>query len=69
MTDTWSENLVARHRKGGSPLPPAARDIHANTARSVRASGRGRHLVAERGWPRRAVVVKPFWAPGRRGLD
>lgn len=27
------------------------------------------HLVRERGWPRRAVVVKPFWTPGRRGLD
>lgn len=28
-----------------------------------------RHLTAERGWPRTAVIVKPFWAPGRRGLD
>ncbi|HWC82701.1 MAG TPA: siderophore-interacting protein [Pseudonocardiaceae bacterium] len=28
-----------------------------------------RHLVAERGWPRRSVLVKPFWAPGRRGMD
>jgi NADPH-dependent ferric siderophore reductase len=28
-----------------------------------------RHLVSERGWPRSAVVVKPFWTPGRRGLD
>lgn len=27
------------------------------------------HLVRERGWPRRAVVVKPFWSPGRRGMD
>ncbi|GLW98416.1 siderophore-interacting protein [Microtetraspora sp. NBRC 16547] len=27
------------------------------------------HLVHERGWSRRAVVVKPFWAPGRRGMD
>ena len=28
-----------------------------------------RHLVDERGWPRRAVLVTPFWAPGRRGLE
>ncbi|GIG86435.1 siderophore-interacting protein [Plantactinospora endophytica] len=27
------------------------------------------HLVRDRGWARRQVVVKPFWAPGRRGLD
>jgi NADPH-dependent ferric siderophore reductase len=28
-----------------------------------------RHLVTDRGWPRRAIVMKPFWTPGRRGLD
>lgn len=28
-----------------------------------------RHLIAERGWPRASVVVKPFWTPGKRGLD
>lgn len=27
------------------------------------------HLVNDRGWPRRAVLTKPFWTPGRRGLD
>ena len=27
------------------------------------------HLVSERGWPRRTVLTKPFWAPGRKGLD
>ncbi|QSB16553.1 siderophore-interacting protein [Natronosporangium hydrolyticum] len=25
-------------------------------------------LVRDRGWPRSAVVVKPFWAAGKRGL-
>ncbi|APU15999.1 MULTISPECIES: siderophore-interacting protein [Actinoalloteichus] len=25
-------------------------------------------LVRERGWPRTAIKVKPFWAPGKRGL-
>lgn len=27
------------------------------------------HLVKERGWPRRSVLTKPFWTPGRRGMD
>ena len=27
------------------------------------------HLVAERGWPRQAIRTKPFWTPGKRGLD
>jgi NADPH-dependent ferric siderophore reductase len=28
-----------------------------------------RHLVADRGWPRQAIRSKPFWTPGKRGLD
>jgi NADPH-dependent ferric siderophore reductase len=36
----------------------------ARTCQAVR-----RHLTHDRGWPRRATVVKPFWAPGRTGLD
>jgi NADPH-dependent ferric siderophore reductase len=28
-----------------------------------------RHLVEERGWPRQAIVTKPFWTPGKRGLE
>jgi NADPH-dependent ferric siderophore reductase len=28
-----------------------------------------RHLVEERNWPRRSVRTKPFWTPGRKGLD
>jgi NADPH-dependent ferric siderophore reductase len=27
------------------------------------------HLVRERGWPRRSVLTKPFWTPGRKGLE
>jgi len=27
------------------------------------------HLTHERGWPRRTVRVKPFWARGRKGLE
>ncbi|MFJ4657021.1 siderophore-interacting protein [Nocardia sp. NPDC088792] len=28
-----------------------------------------KHLVQERNWPRRAIITKPFWTPGRRGMD
>ncbi|MEU9731862.1 siderophore-interacting protein [Streptomyces sp. NPDC048002] len=28
-----------------------------------------RHLLQDRGWPRHDIVVKPFWTPGRRGMD
>ncbi|WP_405497328.1 siderophore-interacting protein [Streptomyces sp. NBC_00096] len=27
------------------------------------------HLVRERGWPRRSVVTKPFWTPGKTGME
>ncbi|GAA4979796.1 NADPH-dependent ferric siderophore reductase [Nonomuraea thailandensis] len=36
----------------------------ARTIQAVRA-----HLVGERGWQRRDVRTKPFWTPGRRGMD
>jgi NADPH-dependent ferric siderophore reductase len=60
------DSLVAALRDLDLPAEPGAAYVagEARTCQAVR-----RHLVAERGWPRRAVVVKPFWAPGRRGLD
>lgn len=27
------------------------------------------HLVKERGWQRRNIITKPFWTPGKRGMD
>jgi NADPH-dependent ferric siderophore reductase len=36
----------------------------ARTCQSAR-----RHLTHERNWPRKAITVKPFWTPGKRGLD
>ncbi|MBL7502222.1 siderophore-interacting protein [Frankia sp. CNm7] len=39
----------------------------AGEARAIQAIRR--HLVDDRGWPRRAVVTHPFWTPGRRGMD
>jgi NADPH-dependent ferric siderophore reductase len=28
-----------------------------------------RHLVRDRNWPRRNVLAKPFWTPGKTGMD
>lgn len=36
----------------------------AKTCQAIR-----RHLLHDRGWPRRDIVVKSFWTPGRRGMD
>ncbi|ROO84016.1 siderophore-interacting protein [Actinocorallia herbida] len=36
----------------------------AKTCQSVK-----RHLLHDRSWPRRDIVVKPFWTPGKRGMD
>ncbi|MFC8719811.1 siderophore-interacting protein [Kitasatospora sp. NPDC057198] len=49
-------------------LPPAPGTAYlageVGTVRLVRD-----HLVRERGWDRRDVLTKPFWAPGRTGLE
>jgi NADPH-dependent ferric siderophore reductase len=34
------------------------------TLQAVRA-----HFTRDRRWPRRSVVIKPFWTPGRTGMD
>jgi NADPH-dependent ferric siderophore reductase len=61
-----SDTLVeAVHRLELPPGPGVA--YLAGEARTVQMLRR--HLVAERGWPRQAIRTKPFWAPGRRGLD
>ncbi|MGW5261928.1 siderophore-interacting protein [Microbispora sp. NPDC004025] len=66
---TWSRrptDLADVVRSLELPRTPGVAYI-AGEARSCQ-SVRG-HLVRERGWSRRAVVVKPFWTPGRRGMD
>jgi NADPH-dependent ferric siderophore reductase len=61
-----SESLVeAVHQLELPPGPGVA--YLAGEARTIQLLRR--HLVAERGWPRRAIKTKPFWTPGRRGLD
>jgi len=61
-----SERLVSAVRDLDLPAGPGVAYLagEARTCQAVRA-----HLVSERGWPRRSVLVKPFWAPGKRGLE
>ncbi|MCK9903216.1 NADPH-dependent ferric siderophore reductase [Parafrankia colletiae] len=49
---------------GAEGRPVAYVAGEARTCQSVR-----RHLVSERGWDRRQIVVQPFWTPGKRGMD
>lgn len=39
----------------------------AGELRTVQAARK--HLLRDRGWPRRSIVTKPFWTPGRVGMD
>jgi NADPH-dependent ferric siderophore reductase len=60
------DQLVAALRALDLPAEPGVAYL-AGEARACQAVRR--HLVTERGWPRGAVIVKPFWAPGKRGMD
>ncbi|WP_200799370.1 siderophore-interacting protein [Williamsia sterculiae] len=52
----------------GLDLPPTPGVAYlAGEARTIQLVRR--HLVEERGWSRRDVRTKPFWTPGRKGLD
>jgi NADPH-dependent ferric siderophore reductase len=61
-----SESLVAALRELTLPDQPGVAYLagEARTIQLVR-----KHLVKDRGWSRRDVVTKPFWTPGRRGMD
>ncbi|MEU7874818.1 siderophore-interacting protein [Dactylosporangium sp. NPDC049140] len=49
-------------------LPPEPGQAYvAGEARAVQAVRQ--HLVRDRGWPRRSVLTKPFWTPGKRGME
>ncbi|MFC4534955.1 siderophore-interacting protein [Sphaerisporangium dianthi] len=66
---TWihrPDELPAGVRSLDLPDEPGVAYVagEARTGQAVRG-----HLVGERGWSRRDVVVKAFWAPGRRGMD
>jgi NADPH-dependent ferric siderophore reductase len=61
-----SVGLVAGVRELDLPAEPGVAYLagEVRTCQAVRT-----HLVRDRGWPRRSVVMKPFWMPGRRGMD
>lgn len=73
---TWSERgdrpaassdaLVESVRGLALPSEPGIAYVagEARTVQAVRA-----HLVRDRGWPRRSVLVKPFWTPGKKGME
>lgn len=61
-----STTLVETVRALELPAQPG-RAYLAGEARTVQMIRR--HLVEERDWPRRNVLTKPFWAPGRKGMD
>ncbi|WP_432013139.1 siderophore-interacting protein [Streptomyces cucumeris] len=61
-----SRTLVAALRNLGLPARPGVAYV-AGEARTVQAVRR--HLVNDLTWPRRSVVTKPFWTPGRTGLE
>jgi NADPH-dependent ferric siderophore reductase len=61
-----SASLVAAVAELDLPSKPGVAYV-AGEARTVQAVAA--HLVRERGWPRRAVRTKPFWSPGKAGMD
>ncbi|GAA4625840.1 hypothetical protein GCM10023196_031590 [Actinoallomurus vinaceus] len=61
-----SATLVAAVRELDLPGEPGTAYV-AGEARTVQAVRD--HLVRDRGWPRRAVLTKPFWTPGKKGLE
>ncbi|MCZ0987391.1 siderophore-interacting protein [Streptomyces diastatochromogenes] len=82
-TGTAADRLPLRHAgrlnwslRGDTSLPEAVRRLapepggiayvagEARTVQEVR-----RVLVREAGWDRRSVLTKPFWAPGKRGME
>jgi NADPH-dependent ferric siderophore reductase len=60
------ETVLAALRDLDLPAEPGVAYV-AGEARACQAVRR--HFLAERGWPRGTIVVKAFWAPGKRGLD
>ncbi|WUK29247.1 siderophore-interacting protein [Streptomyces sp. NBC_00370] len=62
-----SAALVDAVRRLQLPDPAGGAAYVAGEARTVQLVRQV--LVRERGWDRRAVLTKPFWAPGKRGME
>ncbi|TDV46827.1 siderophore-interacting protein [Actinophytocola oryzae] len=63
---TWTDDLLGTLAALDLPDEPGVAYL-AGEAKACQAARR--HLVQDRGWPRRSAVVKPFWTPGKRGMD
>ncbi len=61
-----SQQLVDAVTALDLPDPPGAAHLagEARTIQMIRT-----HLVNDRGWNRRDIITKPFWTPGKRGMD
>ncbi|MHC3468277.1 siderophore-interacting protein [Streptomyces sp. 7R007] len=82
-TRTPADRLPLRHAdrldwltRGASSLPDAVRRLAPAPGGIAYVAGEARTvqqvrqvLVREAGWDRRAVLTKPFWAPGKKGLE
>jgi NADPH-dependent ferric siderophore reductase len=60
-----SASLVRAVQDTDLPKPGIA--YLAGEARTIQALRT--HLVQDRGWPRQSVVTKPFWTPGKKGME
>ncbi|MFF2550407.1 siderophore-interacting protein [Nocardia sp. NPDC058058] len=61
-----SQVLLEAVRELELPATPGVAYL-AGEARTIQMISK--HLVHERNWPRRAIRTKPFWTPGKRGMD
>jgi NADPH-dependent ferric siderophore reductase len=82
-TETAEDRLPLPHSdrlnwltRGGTSLPAAVQQLAPGPGGIAYVAGEARTvqqvrqvLVRELGWDRRSVVTKPFWAPGKRGLE
>src|SRR5262249_47748982 len=60
-----SDSLVRAVRAPGLPGPGTAYLVgEARTIQALRT-----RLIRDRGWPRRAIITKPFWTPGKKGME
>ena len=60
------DRLLGALREVALPETPGTAYVagEARTCQAVRG-----YLMREHGWPRRNIRVKPFWAPGKRGME
>jgi len=60
-----SASLLRAVRDTDLPGPGIA--CLAGEARTIQALRH--HLMHDRGWPGRAIITKPFWTPGKKGME